>query len=65
MISKQFSLNGISKIERKISEKGAVRARKGFTLFISNENINYFIRIIKSLEYFGVLIDGATGTVKH
>ena len=31
--------NGINKFERKISGKGAVRAEKGFTLFIPNKDI--------------------------
>ena len=41
--------NAINKFERKISGKGAVRAGKGFTLFISNEDMSY-IKIIKSLK---------------
>ena len=57
--------NAINKFEGKISGKWAVRARKGFILFISNENLNYIIKIIKSLEDWGVLIDGVTETVKH
>ena len=57
--------NAINKFERKISGKGAVRAGKGFTLFISNEDMNDIIKIIKSLEDSGVLIDGVTETVKH
>ena len=57
--------NSINKFERKISEKGAVRARKRFTLFISNEDMNDIIKIIKSLEDSGVLIYGATETVKQ
>ena len=50
---------------KKISEKGAARAGKGFTLSISNEDMNDIIKIIKSLEDSGVLIDGVTETVKH
>ena len=57
--------NSINKFKRKISEKGVVRAGKGFTLFISNEDINDIIKTIKSLEDSGVLIDGVTETVKH
>ena len=57
--------NAINKFERKISGKGAMRAGKGFTLFFSNEDINDIIKIIKSLEDSGVLIDGVTETVKH
>ena len=57
--------NAINKFERKISGKGAVRAGKGFTLFISNEDMNDIIKIIKSLEDSGVLIDGVTEKVKQ
>ena len=32
---------------------------------ISNENMSDIIKIIKSLEDSGVLIDGVTETVKH
>ena len=56
--------NGINKFERKISRKGAVRAGKGFALFISNKDMNDIIKIVKSLEDSGVLIDGVTETVK-
>ena len=56
--------NAINKFDRKISEEGAVRAGKGFNLFISNEDMNDIIKIIKSLEDSGVLIDGVTETVK-
>ena len=38
----------INKFERKISGKGAVRAGKGFTPFIPNEDMNDIIKIIKS-----------------
>ena len=34
-------------------------------LFISNEDMNYIIRTIKSLEDSCVLVDGVTETVKH
>ena len=33
---------------------------KIFTSFISNEDMNYIMKIIKSLEDLGVLIDGVT-----
>ena len=39
-----LSPNSINKFERKI----AARAEKGITLFISNEDMNYIIKIIKS-----------------
>ena len=57
--------NVINKFERKISGKGAVRAGKGFTLFISDKDMNDIIKPIKSLEDSGILIDGGTETVKH
>ena len=50
---------------KKISGKGAVRAGKGFILFISNENMKDIIKIIKSLGDSGVLINGVTETVKY
>ena len=37
-------------IQRKICETGVVKARKGITLAISNEDMND-IRIMKSLEH--------------
>ena len=52
----------LDKFERK---QGAVRAGKGFTLFISNEDMDDIIKIVESLENSGLLIDGATETVKH
>ena len=53
-----------NKFDRKISGKGFVRAGKGFTLFILNKDMNDIIKIIKSLEDSGVLIDGVTESVK-
>ena len=50
--------NAINKFERIISGKGAVRAEKRFTLFISNEDMNGIIKVIKTLEDSSVLIDG-------
>ena len=38
--------------DRKISGKGTVRERKVFTSFISNEDLNDVIKIIKSLENY-------------
>ena len=60
-----LTLNAINKFENKISGKLAARAGKGFALFISNEDMNDIIKIIKSLEDLGVLIDGVTETLKH
>ena len=38
---------------------------KGFTLFISIEDMNDIIKIIKSVENLSVLTDRVTETVKH
>ena len=62
---RSLTSNPINKFERKISGKGLVRAGRGFTLFISNEDMKDIIKIIKSLEDSGVLIDGVTETIKH
>ena len=45
-----------------MEKEGAVRARKGFNLFISNEGINDVIKIIKSLVNLG---EGVTETLKN
>ena len=62
---RSLTSNAINKFERKISGKGVVRAGKRFTLFTSNEDMNDFIKIKKSLEDSGKLIDGVTETVKN
>ena len=54
----------ISNSDRKINGKGAVRAGKGFTLFVLNEDTNDLIKIIKSLEDSCLLNDGVSETVK-
>ena len=43
---------------QKSSRKVVVRAEKGFTLFILNEDMNDIIKTIKWLADLGVLIDG-------
>ena len=64
-IISNLTSNVINKFERKIFGKGGVRTGKGFTLFISNEDMNDTIKYIESLEDLDVLIDGVTETVKH
>ena len=44
---------------------GAVRTGKGFTVFISNEDMDDFVKIVESLKKSRLLIDGASETVKH
>ena len=55
----------LGKFESKMSEGGAVRSGNRFFLFISNEDMNDIIKIIRSLEDSGLLTDGFTETVKH
>ena len=52
-------------IQRKIRGKGVLRAGKGITLVIQNEDTDYIIKIITSLESCGVLIDEVNETVKQ
>ena len=59
-----LNVNALNKFERKVSGKGAVRAGKGFVLFILNEDMNDIIEIIKWLDSHA-LIDGVTETLKH
>ena len=61
----KVSSSVLDKFERKISGTSAVRARKAFTLFVSNEDMNDIIEIVESLENSGLLIDGTSETVKH
>ena len=42
-----------------------MRAGKGFTIFISNEDMVDTVKTLKSLEDSSVLIDGVTKRVKH
>ena len=57
--------NTLKIFDRNISGKGAARAEKRSTLFISNEDLNDIIKITKSLEDSNDLIDCITETVKH
>ena len=59
-----LTASSTNKFDKKISGKAAVRPGKKFTLFISNEDMNDIVKIIKPLEDSGVLIDGVTETVK-
>ena len=45
--------------------QGAVRAGKRITLVILNEDKDHIIRITKSLDNSGALIDGVSERVKH
>ena len=54
----------LDKFEKKTGQ-GAARAGRGFTLFISDEDMDDIIKIVESLEKIGLLIDDAGETVKH
>ena len=62
-----------SDIQRKMLGRGAIATRrtsfikagKWFTERITNEDVDDIIRITKSLESSGVLIDGVSETLKH
>ena len=49
---RSLNSSAINKFERKTSGKGAVRAGKRFILFISNEDMNDIIKIIKLLNWW-------------
>ena len=55
----------VSNLTSAVSGKGVVREEQMLTLFISNEDMNDIIKIIKPLEDLGVLIDGVTETAEH
>ena len=59
-----LTINVINTFDRKLSRKGAVTVEKEFASFISNEDMNGIIKIIKSLKDLGVLIDGVNEIVK-
>ena len=50
---------------KKKNGQGVLRAGRGFTLFISNEDMDDIIKIVESLEKSGLLIDGVSEIVKH
>ena len=54
----------LNKFEWKISWQGAARTGKGFTLYISDEDMDDITKTLESLEKPDLLIDCATETVK-
>ena len=62
-MSSESAIDGA--IQRKMYWWRIVRAGKGTTWIISNEDMDDIIRIIESLENSSVLIDGFSETVKH
>ena len=64
-LAAKATLSKINEIKSEISWKGTVRTGRGFTSFISNEDINDIIEIVESLEKSGLLTDGVTQEVKE
>ena len=64
-LSSNATSNVIDKAGRKINGKEAEKALRGFALFISNENVNDIIKILKSLDNLGALIHSVTETIKY
>ena len=64
-LANKWTLSILDKLERKISGRGAIRVRKWFSLFFSNEDMNDIITIVKSLKKSGLLIDGTVDAVKN
>ena len=64
-LATKVNLSILDVFEKKVSRWGVVKVERGFTLSISNGEMNYIIRVVTSLESLGLLIDGATETVKH
>ena len=59
------AIDGAIQIKMCGSGAGVVRARRGITIFISNEDMDDITGITNSLENSNVLLDGVTKTVKH
>ena len=52
-------------IQTKLREESIAKAGKIVYLVISNEDMDDSVNVIRSLENSGVLIDGASETIKH
>ena len=55
----------LGKFEIKVNRLRVVRAGKGFTLFIFEWRYGDIVKIVESPEKLGLLVSGATETVKH
>ena len=63
-IASNAASNAINIFERIISAKGAARAGTGFTLFISNEDMDDNFKIVGSLKS-SLVIDGTSKIIKY
>ena len=52
-------------IKKKMLGSGATKGAGTITLIISNNEMNDIIKIVKSLEDYGVLLKGVIETIKH
>ena len=57
--------SAIDDFDKKLCRREAVKTGKGFTLFISDEDMDDITKIMKLLEDSGLLIDGVNETVRH
>ena len=64
-IASASTIEGAIQNDNKIHERGDVWVGKGITWFILNEDVNDIIKIIQSIENWGVLLDGVSETVKR
>ena len=64
-IASASTIDGAIQNDNKIHERGDVWVGKGITWFILNEDVNDIIKIIQSIENWGVLLDGVSETVKR
>ena len=64
-VASNATSNAINKFVRRTSQKGVVSVRKKFTVSILNKDMDDIIKIGSSLEYPGILIDGATEAAKY
>ena len=55
----------MDKLKKKKNGQKAGRTGRGFTLFISNGDMDDVIKIVESWEKSGIVIDGAIETVNH
>ena len=61
---KQLILYWINLKKEKTGQRAEITGR-GFTLFISNGDMDDVIKIVESWEQSGIVIDGAIKTVNH
>ena len=64
-LASSLTCNAQNKFEKKNKWKRSCASKNRIYIFLSNEDMNDIIKIIKLLEDSNVLIDGITETVKY